>query len=202
MNNLSQLEALLFVAGDEGLSMNDLAQATGFDRAAMPHLLEQLEQRYNQVESGLSLRLDQERYVLVTKPALGPVVNRLFISPVNDKLTQPQLETLVIIAYQQPATRVEIEQIRGVSSAGTLQKLLLYRLIAVGGRRDEIGRPLEYVTTPEFLDYFGLENLADLPDLPDITELNLADSQLDPQDLFQASAVEVPGNPTEKEEDS
>lgn len=189
MNKVSQIEALLFVAGDEGLTLTDLAAATDFDRSAIQGLLTELTQRYQQDEGALSLRQDRDRYCLVTKAEYGQTVNRLLALPNNDKLTQPQLETLVIMAYQQPITRVEVDQIRGVRSAGTIQKLIYYQLVEAVGRREEIGRPIEYATTPEFLDYFGLENLSDLPALPDLAEIKHLDEELTDQDLFTAKQV-------------
>ncbi|CAK8054019.1 SMC-Scp complex subunit ScpB [Eupransor demetentiae] len=184
MSNTSQIEALLFVAGDEGLTLAEIAQITGFDQAALPPLLEELTQQYQNSDSALMVRQDKRRYSLVTKPDFGPLLRRFFDLPVSDHLTQPQLETLVIIAYQQPITRVAIDQIRGVRSAGTIQKLLLHHLIEAVGRLDEVGRPILYGTTADFLDYFGLKDLEELPELPDIEQADLDQEELAEADLF------------------
>lgn len=184
MNAISQIEALLFVAGEDGLSAAELAKLTDYDKGAIPGLVDELWQELNDNEGPLTIRSADGRYVLVTKPAFGKVVSAYFDLPVNSKLTQPQLETLVIIAYQQPITRVEIDQIRGVRSAGTIQKLQLHQLIEAVGRKEEIGRPILYGTTADFLDYFGLGSLGDLPELPDINDVILSDEQRDELALF------------------
>lgn len=184
MNAISQIEALLFVAGGDGLSAAELAKLTDYDKGAIPGLVDELWQKLNENDGPLTIRSADGRYVLVTKPAYGKLVSSYFDLPVNSKLTQPQLETLVIIAYEQPITRVEIDQIRGVRSAGTIQKLQLHQLIEAVGRKEEIGRPILYGTTTDFLDYFGLGSLADLPELPDIRDVILSDEQRSELALF------------------
>lgn len=184
MNAISQIEALLFVAGGDGLSAAELAKLTDYDKGAIPGLVDELWQKLNENDGPLTTRSADGRYVLVTKPAYGKLVSSYFDLPVNSKLTQPQLETLVIIAYEQPITRVEIDQIRGVRSAGTIQKLQLHQLIEAVGRKEEIGRPILYGTTTDFLDYFGLGSLADLPELPDIRDVILSDEQRSELALF------------------
>lgn len=172
------------MAGEDGLSAAELAKLTDYEKGAIPGLVDELWQKLNDAEGPLTIRSADGRYVLVTKPAYGKLVSKYFDLPVNSKLTQPQLETLVIVAYQQPITRVEIDQIRGVRSAGTLQKLQLHQLIEAVGRKEEVGRPILYGTTPDFLDYFGLGSLADLPELPDIRDVILSDEQRDELALF------------------
>ncbi|WEV53959.1 SMC-Scp complex subunit ScpB [Leuconostocaceae bacterium ESL0723] len=180
MDNISQIEALLFVAGDEGMTLADLCQLTGFEKPAVQQLLEVLAQRYQDGPSALMIRHSGADYALVTKPALGKVVRRYFDQDLNQKISTAQLESLVIIAYRQPISRTEIDQIRGVKSAGTIQKLVQQGLIEAVGRLDEIGRPIVYGTTPAFLDYFGLKDLAELPELPEIQDLQAAtDFQLE-----------------------
>ncbi|MGO2710218.1 MAG: SMC-Scp complex subunit ScpB, partial [Leuconostoc mesenteroides] len=119
-----------------------------------------------------------------------------FDSPVNAILSQAQLETLVIVAYKQPITRVEIDTIRGVQSSGTLQKLALRQLVHEVGRKDEPGRPIMFGTTDEFLDYFGLKSIEELPPLPDFNMLDLSDD-IDGE-LF-TSAFDVHQSESEKE---
>ncbi|CAM3158004.1 SMC-Scp complex subunit ScpB [Leuconostoc rapi] len=176
MNNLAQIEAVLFVAGDEGITIKDICSITKFDRPAVIALIDDLAAHYdNDVTSALEIRETDDAYRLVTKSGLGAVVKGYFDAPINTTLSQAQLETLVIIAYKQPITRVEIDQIRGVQSSGTLQKLALRQLIIATGRKDEPGRPIMYGTTAEFLDYFGLKQLSDLPPLPDFDTLEIDD---------------------------
>lgn len=196
MNNLSQVEALLFVAGDEGISIKDICTITKFDKPAVITLIDELAARYeNDLVSALEIREADNAYRLVTKPALGATVKDYFNSPVNATLSQAQLETLVIVAYKQPITRVEIDQIRGVQSSGTLQKLMVRQLIMVTGRKDEPGRPIMYGTTTEFLDYFGLKTISELPPLPEVDTLDIDDEG---SELF-TSAFEARVAETEEE---
>lgn len=197
MHNLSQIEALLFVSGDEGISMKNMSIITGFDRSAIQGLLEELVVKYDtDLSSALQIRESDDVYRLVTKPELGGTVKQYFDSPVNATLSQAQLETLVIVAYKQPITRVEIDTIRGVQSSGTLQKLALRQLVHEVGRKDEPGRPIMFGTTDEFLDYFGLKSIEELPPLPDFNMLDLSDD-IDGE-LF-TSAFDVHQSESEKE---
>lgn len=197
MNNLSQIEALLFVSGDEGISVKNMSIITGFDRSAIQGLLEELVLKYDtDLSSALQIRESDDVYRLVTKPELGGTVKQYFDSPVNATLSQAQLETLVIVAYRQPITRVEIDTIRGVQSSGTLQKLALRQLVHEVGRKDEPGRPIMFGTTDEFLDYFGLKSIEELPPLPDFNMLDLSDD-IDGE-LF-TSAFDVHQSESEKE---
>lgn len=197
MNNLSQIEALLFVSGDEGISVKNMSIITGFDRSAIQGLLEELVLKYDtDLSSALQIRKSDDVYRLVTKPELGGTVKQYFDSPVNATLSQAQLETLVIVAYKQPITRVEIDTIRGVQSSGTLQKLALRQLVHEVGRKDEPGRPIMFGTTDEFLDYFGLKSIEELPPLSDFNMLDLSDD-IDGE-LF-TSAFDVHQSESEKE---
>ncbi|MBZ1502660.1 SMC-Scp complex subunit ScpB [Leuconostoc mesenteroides] len=197
MNNLSQIEALLFVSGDEGISVKNMSIITGFDRSVIQGLLEELVLKYDtDLSSALQIRKSDDVYRLVTKPELGGTVKQYFDSPVNATLSQAQLETLVIVAYKQPITRVEIDTIRGVQSSGTLQKLALRQLVHEVGRKDEPGRPIMFGTTDEFLDYFGLKSIEELPPLPDFNMLDLSDD-IDGE-LF-TSAFDVHQSESEKE---
>ncbi|MBZ1509010.1 SMC-Scp complex subunit ScpB [Leuconostoc mesenteroides] len=197
MNNLSQIEALLFVSGDEGISVKNMSIITGFDRSAIQGLLEELVLKYDtDLSSALQIRKSDDVYRLVTKPELGGTVKQYFDSPVNAILSQAQLETLVIVAYKQPITRVEIDTIRGVQSSGTLQKLALRQLVHEVGRKDEPGRPIMFGTTDEFLDFFGLKSIEELPPLPDFNMLDLSDD-IDGE-LF-TSAFDVHQSESEKE---
>ncbi|GMA70676.1 segregation and condensation protein B [Leuconostoc litchii] len=176
MNNLSQIEALLFISGDEGISITNISGITGFDRSAIQGLIEELTLKYdNDDNSALEIRANNDVYRLVTKSKLGGTVKKYFESPVDTTLSQVQLETLVIVAYKQPLTRIEVDQIRGVQSAGALQKLMIRQLIYEVGRKEEPGRPIMYGTTDIFLDYFGLKNIQELPPLPDFSMLDISD---------------------------
>jgi segregation and condensation protein B len=115
-------------------------------------------------------------YRLVTRPELAPWVSRLFAVPGRPRLSQPALETLAIIAYKQPVTRVELEEIRGVNVEAVLRTLIERDLISIVGRDEGLGRPLLYGTTDGFLTYFGLNSAADLPRMDEI-EVFLAERE-------------------------
>lgn len=182
MTPLAQIESLLFVSGDEGMTVADLATVKGLLRPAILANLERLAQKYAADEdSGLELMVNDTTYRLVTKTAASEVIQRYFESPLSTNLSPASLEVLAIIAYRQPITRIEVDEIRGVQSTSTVQKLVLRRLIEVAGRLDEPGRPKIYRTSDYFLDYFGLKQLADLPPLPDAA---LPSETNDEGDLF------------------
>lgn len=171
MTNIEQVEGLLFVAGDEGISLAELAHATGFMRPAINHLLDEIKQRHQaNADDPLCLLVNDGVFRLATKVELAPVIKRYFEAPLATSLSQASLEVLAITAYQQPVTRIDIDEIRGVSSTATLQKLVLRNLIEAHGRKDEPGRPILYQTTNYFLDYFGLATIAQLPPLPQVAE--------------------------------
>lgn len=185
MSPLAQIESLLFVSGDEGITVADLAAATGLMRPAILASLEKLAQKYAaDTNSALELMVNDTTYRLVTKEAVADVIKHYFENPLSTSLSPASLEVLAIIAYRQPITRIEIDEIRGVQSASTVQKLVLRRLIEDAGRLEEPGRPKLYRTTDYFLDYFGLTQLADLPPLPAAATPNEADTPADGGDLF------------------
>lgn len=167
MSPLAQIESLLFVSGDEGITVADLAAATGLLRPAILTSLERLAEKYAaDTDSALELMVNDTTYRLVTKAAAGEVIKHYFENPLSTNLSPASLEVLAIIAYRQPITRIEIDEIRGVQSSSTVQKLVLRRLIEDAGRLDEPGRPKVYRTSAYFLDYFGLTTLDELPPLP------------------------------------
>lgn len=172
--NLAQIEGLLFISGDEGITLGDLAKITGFMKPAIIGMLDQLEQRLaTDDNSALVLLKSADTYRLATKHSLSAVIKRYFEVPLTSPLTKALLEVLAIVAYRQPITRLEIDDIRGVQSSGSLQKLMARGLIDTHGRLDAPGRPFLYITTNAFLDYFGLDNLKDLPPLAKQEDLDL-----------------------------
>ncbi|HJA46523.1 MAG TPA: SMC-Scp complex subunit ScpB [Candidatus Limosilactobacillus excrementigallinarum] len=179
MNNLAKIEGLLFISGDEGISLGDLSSITGFMKPAVLGMLEKLQKHY--AEDGtcaLTLLQSGETYRLATKAALAPVMKAYFEKPLTSPLTQALLEVLAIIAYRQPITRIEIDDLRGVQSSGSIQKLVARGLIETHGRLDVPGRPFKYVTTDAFLDYFGLQTIKDLPPLTEQMSLEDMDSDI------------------------
>lgn len=176
MSNLAQIEGLLFISGDEGITVADLAKITGFMKPAVLTILTQLGHKYEtDPDCAIVLLHSGNTYRLATKRELAPTMKRYFEVPLTVPLTQALLEVLAIIAYRQPITRLEIDDIRGVQSSGSIQKLLARGLIETKGRLDAPGRPFLYQTTSAFLDYFGLTTLKDLPPLAEQTSLDQAD---------------------------
>lgn len=168
MTNLAQIESLIFVAGDEGINLSELATLTGFDTSAVTGMLADLATKYQMdTECSFELLQSDQTYRLATKKEVAPLVKQFFEAPLSTHLTQASLEVLAIIAYRQPVTRVEIDEIRGVQSSSIIQKLQLRNLITDIGRKNEPGRPIMYSTSSYFLDYFGLTTIEDLPTLTD-----------------------------------
>ncbi|MDQ4077831.1 MAG: SMC-Scp complex subunit ScpB [Chloroflexota bacterium] len=156
------VEAILFVA-DTPVEIADLAKvseaSTEEVEAALAELADDLEAR------GLRLQRFRDQVQLVTAPQYAPWVERFLGLELSSKLSTAALETLAIIAYQQPITRAEIDAIRGVNSSGTLRTLIQRELVEEVGRLETVGNPYLYATTPTFLQYFGLSGLDELPPL-------------------------------------
>ena len=187
-NYISVLEGLLFVSGDDGITLEEASYILELERSAVRQLLDELKKRLENENSGLELLLTASHYKLVTKASLKSYIEKYAVSPYSSQLSQASLETLAIIAYKQPVTRVDIESIRGVQSSGSIQKLLLRDLIEEAGRLETPGRPKLYKTTAYFMDYFGLESLDALPDASDLFDLDSEEAnQLfrDNHDLFE-----------------
>jgi segregation and condensation protein B len=163
------LEAYLFVAA-EPVRPEEIAKALGLEAAAVEEALEDLVNTYaRRIHSGLQIVLIAQGYQMATRPSLSPDLARLLATPGGKaRLSKPALETLAIIAYQQPVTQAEVESVRGVGIDGVLKTLMDRRLIREEGRKAAPGRPILYATTSDFLHYFGLHTLEDLPPLEDI----------------------------------
>ena len=160
---ISAIESLLFVAG-EPLSAKDISKIIYDDLDFIKDVLDEMIDRYDKTASrGIKLIMLNDMYQLVTKPCNGEYVQKLLKKNVRQSLSQASLESLAIVAYKQPITRVEIDEIRGVKSESALQRLIERGLIEEVGRMDVIGRPILYGTTNEFLRYFALNDLDDLP---------------------------------------
>ncbi len=163
------LEAFLLVS-EKSLLVDQVREALGpeVQPANIRRLLLEIVQEYEQAQRGIRIVEVAEGFQMVTDPALASFVARLTRRVRTIRLTKPSMETLAIIAYRQPITRLEIEQVRGVDVDGVLETLLRLSLIRITGRKEAVGRPLLYGTTREFLDHFGLRNLEDLPSLEDL----------------------------------
>lgn len=180
MNYKGLIEGLLFVVGDEGLTLIDLCSIIGVSDDVILNSLNDLIKDYENSDRGIRIELFGESYKLVTKKEYKDYLKKL-VPDEEDLLTQSNLETLAIIAYNQPITRVHIDEIRGVNSSHVIRKLLMRDLICEKGRSDLPGRPILYGTTDFFLDYFGINSLNQLPqiELPDSddSETNLFESK-------------------------
>lgn len=155
---------MLFVAGAP-LSPRRLAEAAGCDEASVIEALAELERRL--VGRGIRLQRHGDLVQLVTAPEAAAAVERLLGLDGSVRLSNAALETLAVIAYRQPVTRAQIEQVRGVSADRAIATLLAHGLIEEVGRLESVGRPALFGTTVEFLEHFGLMSLADLPPLPE-----------------------------------
>ncbi|HYB91836.1 MAG TPA: SMC-Scp complex subunit ScpB [Candidatus Binataceae bacterium] len=172
----SILESLLFAAG-EPVSLGRLAAVLEHEpRAAIQKALAEMAADYAARNRGILLEEVAGGYQFRTPPEHAHYV-RALLATRPPRLSRPFLETLSIIAYRQPVTRPEIEQLRGVDSGAVLETLLERRLIRIAGRKEAPGRPMIYATTPEFLEVFGLKDLESLPDLKEFREIEAAVAQ-------------------------
>lgn len=164
------IESILFTMG-ESVELSKIAEAIELDKSKTKKLLDELIADYANAERGISIMELDGSYQMCTKPEMYEYLIRIAKQPKHRALTDVLLETLSIIAYKQPITRVEIEKIRGVSCDHAVNKLLEYNLIQELGRLDAPGKPLLFGTTEEFLRSFGVHSIDELPVLnPDQVE--------------------------------
>ena len=184
---LGILEGLLFAVGDEGISTQQLEYVLEVNEVEIKSLLIELRERYASISSGIDIIEVAGVYKMTTKKDHAIYLKRLIQNPNQRGLSNAALEVLAIIAYRQPLTRHEIENIRGASSDNVLRKLLTFSLIEEAGRLEGPGRPILFRTTDDFLDYFGIKTLEELPELPFVTpDFNLDEES----DLFSFSEEE------------
>ena len=164
MKLLGVLEGLLFVVGDEGVTLKDICNTLEIGENEARELLTALKKEYENDNRGIKISFLGETFKLTTKKEHKEYYQKL-VTTKEAILSQSQLEVLAIIAYNEPITRIEIDEIRGISSAYIVKKLLSRDLIRVVGKSDLPGKPNLYRTTREFLDCFGLSSINDLPDL-------------------------------------
>ena len=170
---LSELEAvvesLLFIAGD-AVPLASIAQTIELDKATARAVVLALADKYEREKRGLRIIEIEGAYQMCTAAECFEYIRNMYKSPKRQGLPQALLETLAVIAYKQPVTRAQIEEIRGVSSDHAIQKLMEKRLICEVGRRDTPGRPILFGTSNEFLRYFGFKSIVELPPLEEGTE--------------------------------
>ena len=164
------VEALVFVA-DEPITTKLLAEVLDEDRESVQAAIEELTREYEDRDSGLQIREIAGGWQLATRTELHEEVRRFLKTRPSAKLSLASLETLAVIAYKQPVTVPEILEIRGVQSASAIKTLLDKRLIVAKGRKEAVGRPMQYGTSKEFLVQFGLKDLSELPSIEDFEDL-------------------------------
>ena len=172
------IEGLLFIKGSDGLSLDELVTITEFDKEEIKKALKELYNDMNNDDRGIQLELLGNRYKLTTKEKHNEYYKKLALEEENSMLSQAAIETLAIIAYNEPITRIEIDEIRGVNSAYLVRKLLLKNLIQEVGRSELAGHPRQYGVTNDFLDYFGLDSIEDLPPLKEIEQIPTSEKNL------------------------
>ena len=161
------VEGLLYMVGDEGLKVEQLASVIDKSIEDSEAILNSIQSKYSNENFGIELVNYGKTYKFITKQEVAPYIQALFHTSKPNTLSQSALETLAIIAYKQPITRVEIEELRGVGADMMLRKLQARNLIREAGRSDAPGKPILYEVTEEFMDSFKLYTLNELPDLPE-----------------------------------
>jgi len=183
------IEALLFIT-DRPLSAVVIKDTLGESIQGLDaeQLVKEIEADYVQRNSPMELRFVAGGWQFATRKEYSPWIRRLYREKATLRLSPSALETLAIIAYKQPITRAEIEEIRGVETSGVIETILERKLVKILGRKETIGRPLLYGTTQEFLRHFGLSNLGELPSIEELTppdEAAIAEKILDVNDDSQ-----------------
>ena len=181
MNLLGVLEGILFVVGDEGISLKKICEIMDISLEETKNLLKELKQTYENDARGIRISYLGDAFKLTTKQEHKEYYKKLVENPENHLLSPSALEVLAIVAYNQPITRVEIDEMRGVSSSHMIRRLVAKGLLKEAGKSTMPGRPNLYKTTSDFLDYFGL---ATIEDLPSIDLLEYHKDEEEEKDLF------------------
>jgi len=184
----SRIEALLFVVGDDGLTIKQLSQLLGEQEELIVQAMSALREAFDEdVARGITVKEIAGVYQLITKSEFADTIQRLVENPTAQSLSQASLEVLAIVAYKQPITRVAIEDLRGVKCERPIQTLVSRGLIKEVGRSEGTGRAILYGTTKEFLHYFGLNTIEEMPPLP---EEDLVETEQE-TDLFMTKFQET-----------
>ena len=162
------LEGLLFIVGEDGINVETICSVLEIEKSKAEELIKQLQNDYQSIERGLTIKKFGDLYKLTTKKEHKEYYNKLADIPNIKSLSQSALETLAIIAYNEPITRSQIDELRGVSSAGIIRNLVAKDFIKEVGKSEKLGRPILCGITNEFLDYFGLESKDELPRIEEI----------------------------------
>ena len=192
----SEIKAIvenILLAADQPVNENQLASlfADATDKPTLKSILEELKDEYK--SRNFQILQLAEGYQLSTRHDYSDWVRKFLKFDKTTRLSQPSLDTLAIIAYKQPLTRAEVEEIRGVDSSGVVRTLLEKKVISPGGRKKVPGRPIMYRTTRKFLEYFGLRDLSDLPTLEDFKESELENQVSPDQTILPFDELSVDG---------
>lgn len=175
------LEGLLFLVGEEGIDIKSIAEVLEISEEEVINLLQELKNDYENSDRGIKLKRLGGLFKLTTKEEHKDYYTKLTEVSKVKNLSQSALETLAIIAYNEPITRHEVDELRGVSSAGIIRNLVAKDFIKEVGKSEKIGKPILYGTTTEFLDYFGINSKEELPKIEEIevedTEIDLYESK-------------------------
>ena len=186
MNKEAVLEGMLFVVGEDGLTIEQIKDVLELNDEEAKELIISLKNKYESEERGIRINFLGNTFKLTTKKEHKDYYQKLIENPETNTLSQSALETLAIIAYNEPITRLTVDEIRGVSSREMVRKLVAKGLVKEVGRSDAAGRPILYATTSEFLDYFGLASKEDLPKIDIKEEIEVIDTV----DLFKSKYTE------------
>lgn len=188
--NKAVLEGLLFVVGEDGLTLEQIEDVLGVDEDTAKSLIMELKKDYEDETRGLRIDFLGNRFKITTKFEHKEYYQKLIENPETNFLSQAALETLAIIAYNEPITRIQVDTIRGVGSTSIIRKLVAKGFIKESGRSDMPGRPILYETTHEFLDYFGLSSKEELPNIDDIIN-SVEKEDDDNKDLYTSKYSEI-----------
>lgn len=177
MNLKAVLEGILFVVGDEGITIEEIKDALDVEESVVKNLLIELRKDYESSDRGLRISFLGNSFKLTTKEEHKEYYEKLVSDIKSSTLSNASLEVLAVIAYNEPITRLQIDEIRGVNSSQIVRRLLARNFIKICGKADVIGKPNLYKTTNEFLDYFGLASKEDLPNLV-VKETNNEEKEL------------------------
>ena len=189
MNYKAIVEGLLFVVGDEGITVEELRKILELDNETLKQIFLELKRDYDKPDRGLRISYLGNAFKLTTKEEHKEFYEKLVVDTKNKTLSNASLEVLAVIAYNEPITRLKIDEIRGVNSSQIVRRLLARGFIKICGKEDSIGKPNLYKTTNEFLDYFGLSSKNDLPEIIN-KELNKDSNENDNDDLYDSTYKE------------
>lgn len=193
MKNKAVLEGLLFVVGEDGLTLDQIEEVLELKEEEVKELVNELKHSYENEDRGLRIDFLGNRLKLTTKFEHREYYQKLLENPETNMLSQAALETLAIIAYNEPITRMQIDKLRGVGSSQMIRKLVAKGLVKESGRSDLPGRPILYETTNDFLDYFGLSNIKELPDMEKYIEASEEEIE-EEKDLYTSKYKEEKDN--------